>query len=422
MAIIPLYTKKVLHNGLTLLTVPIETSSSITMSVFVKAGSRYEEDKISGISHFLEHLHFKGSKKYPTAKQLSEVVDSIGGEFNANTGKEHTQYFIRAAYEHLPLIFEVLTDMLQHPLFDEREMEREKGVIVEEINMYKDNPQVHIESLFEESLWPDCALGADIAGKAETIRAVKRADILAYRDKFYQPNNMIIAVAGNFSQEKLENLVEQYWEPVPSKRIGNCKPVKERINGPKMKIENKPTEQAHMIVGFQAYPYRHKNNFPLRVLSSILGGGMSSRLFLRVRERLGLAYYVGTSFNNYLDAGNFMVQAGLKVSSAPKALEVILDELRKVRINGIKEQELKKSKEYLKGKIALALEDPHDKLEWYLGQEAFMGRIRTIKQTFEAIDRVTLEQVHKVAHDVIRNERLNLALIGPFTDTKKFEQ
>lgn len=421
MAIIPLYTKKVLHNGLTLLTVPIETSSSITMSIFVKAGSRYEEPKISGISHFLEHLHFKGSKKYPTAKQLSEIVDSIGGEFNANTGKEHTQYFIRAAYEHLPLVFEVLTDMVQHPLFDEREIEREKGVIIEEINMYKDNPQVHIESLFEESLWPDCQLGVDIAGKAEMIRAMKRSDILSYRDRFYQPNNMIIAVAGNFNQEKLEELVEQYWEQLPSKRIGNCRPVKEKMDGPKFRIENKPTEQAHMIVGFQAYPYRHRSNFPLRVLSSILGGGMSSRLFLRVRERLGLAYYIGTSFNNYLDAGNFMVQAGLKVSSAPKALEVILEELQKIRTNGIKEQELKKSKEYLKGKIALALEDPHDKLEWYLGQEAFLGKVRTIKQTFEAIDKVTLDQVHKTAQEIIRNERLNLALIGPFGDTKKFE-
>ncbi|MBI4363634.1 MAG: insulinase family protein [Candidatus Doudnabacteria bacterium] len=392
------------------------------MSFFIKVGSRYEEARLSGVSHFLEHLHFKGSKNYPTAKKLSETIDAIGGEFNANTGKEHTQYFIRAAYEHLPLVFDVLTDMLQHPLFDLREIEREKGVIIEEINMYKDNPQVHIESLFEEGLWPDCALGADIAGKVETIRAMKRSDILAYREKYYQPSNMIIAVAGNFKQEQVVKLAEDFWQKLPFKKTNGPKAVIEPKKGSRLRIENKPTEQAHMIVGFKAYPYRHRNNYPLRVLSSILGGGMSSRLFIRVRERMGLAYYVGTSFNNYLDAGNFIVQAGLKISSAEKALEVILEELRKVKDNGITNGELKKSKEYLKGKIALALEDPQDKLEWYLGQEAFLARIRTIKQTFEAIDRVTLEQVKNVARDLIRNDRLNLALIGPFPDSKKFEK
>lgn len=416
------YNKKVLPNGLTLLTVPIGSATSVTMSVFYKVGSRYEETNLAGSSHFLEHLHFKGCKKYPTAKWLSEVVDSIGGEFNANTGKEHTQYFIRAAYEHLPLIFDVLTCMLQSPLFEEKEMEREKGVIIEEINMYKDNPQIHVESLFEQSLWPDHPLGSDIAGSAEVIRGISRNDIISYREKYYQPNNMIIAVAGHFDQEKLEGLIEQHWSFRAARKFGNCKEVKERQSSPQLKIQNKNTEQAHMIVGFRGYPYRHKNNFALRILSAVLGGGMSSRLFLRVRERMGLAYYVGTSFNNYLDAGNFLVQAGLKISSARKALEVILDELRKIKDNNIKESELKKAKEYLKGKIALSMEDPQDRLEWYLGQEAFLGRIKTIKQAFEALDNVTLEQVHEVAWDLIRNDKLHMALIGPFPDAKKFEE
>jgi predicted Zn-dependent peptidase len=422
MSIHSLYEKKILQNGLTLLTVPIETASSITMSVFVKAGSRYEEKRLSGISHFLEHLHFKGTKKYPSAKQLSETVDSIGGEFNANTGKEHTQYFIRAAYEHLPLVFGVLTDMVQHPLFDEKEMEREKGVIIEEINMYKDNPQIHVESLFEETLWPDCSLGRDIAGTAEVIRAIRRQDILDYRNKFYQPGNTIIAISGNFEQKQLEDLIEQHWAHLPSKKFGTYKPVIEKQSQPRLSVENKVTEQAHMIVGFCAYAYRNKANYPLRLLSTVLGGGMSSRMFIRIRERMGLAYYVNTSFNNYLDTGDFFVQAGLKVSSAPQALEVILDELRKVRDKGITKGELGKSKEYIKGKIALAMEDPHDKLEWYLGQEAFTGRIRTIKQAFEELDRVTIEQVHKVAQDLICNDNLNMALISPFKDKAIFEK
>src|SRR6185503_13195480 len=186
-----MYNKKVFKNGLTLLTVPIPTALSITMSVFVKAGSRYEEPRVNGISHFLEHLHFKGTKKYPTAKKLSEAVDSVGGDFNANTGKEHTQYYIRAASGHLPLIMNVLNELVQNPLFDEKEIEREKGVIIEEINMYKDNPQIHIESLFEETMWPGTALGRDIAGTAEIIRSIKKSDILEYRKKWYHPSNMI---------------------------------------------------------------------------------------------------------------------------------------------------------------------------------------------------------------------------------------
>lgn len=417
-----LYVKKVLPNGLTLLMVPIETAASVTMSIFVKAGSRYEESKFNGISHFLEHLHFKGSKKYPSAKKLSETVDSIGGEFNANTGKEHTQYFIRAAYEHTDLVFNVLSDMLQNPLFDEKELQREKGVIIEEINMYKDNPPIHVESLFEDMMWPDCALGKDIAGTPDVIRSITRKDVLDYRDKYYQPGNIILAIAGQFDQDRVEDHVCRLWLNRPSKKFGTYKPVVYKQAKPRLIVRKKNTEQAHMIVGFRAYPYKSKNNYPLRLLSAVLGGGMSSRLFIRVRERLGLAYYVSTSFNSYLDAGNFVIQAGLKVASAPKALEVILDELRKVKKDGVRPAELKKAKEYIKGKVALAMEDPHDKLEWYLGQEAFMGKIKTIKQTFEELEKVTLDDVKRVANDVIKNESLNLAIIGPFEDKSIFEK
>ncbi|MBI2356371.1 MAG: insulinase family protein [Candidatus Doudnabacteria bacterium] len=417
-----IYIKKVLKNGLTLLAVPIESASSITMSIFVKAGSRYEEKRLNGISHFLEHLHFKGTKKYPTAKKLSEVIDSIGGEFNANTGKEHTQYYIRAAYEHGPLVFSVLTEMLQNPLFDEKEINREKGVIIEEINMYKDNPQIHVESLFEQTVWPETALGRDIAGEADVIRSISRKDILEYREKFYQPGNIIIAIAGHFDEKQMEDMAERSWGHAASKKTMPFLPVNGKQTSPRIAVQNKVTEQAHMIVGFRAYSYRSRLNYPLRILSTVLGGGMSSRLFIRIRERMGLAYYVSTSFNNYLDTGNFMVQAGLKVSSARQAMEVILDELRKIKEQGISSRELKKAKEYMKGKIALAMEDPHDKLEWYLGQEAFIGKIKTIKQAFEELDDVTADDVAAVAGNVIKNETLSMALIGPFPDKTQFER
>lgn len=422
MPLASLYTKKVLPNGLTLLLVPIETASSVTVSIFIKAGSRYEPAKLNGISHFLEHLHFKGSKNFPTAKRLSETIDSIGGEFNANTGKEHTQYFIRSAYEHMPLIFEVLTDMLQNPIIDEKELEREKGVIVEEINMYKDNPQVHVDSLFEELLWPDSPLGFDIAGRPEVIRRITRDDVLGFRKKYYQPSNMIIAVAGQFDSIHLEKLVEERWSKLASRKTPQCPPI---LNGkqrePRMTLLSRVTEQAHMIVGFRGYAYRHRNNNALRIMSAVLGGGMSSRLFIRVRERLGLAYYVNTSFNNYLDTGNFTIQAGLKVNGASQALAVILEEVRRIRDEGIRSSELKKAKEYIKGRIALAMEDPHDKLEWYLGQEAFIGKIKTIKQSFEELDDVTVEDVARTTADMLKEERLNMAIIGPFKDKSEFE-
>jgi len=422
MTIPSVYSKKVLQNGLTLLTVPIETASSVTMSVFVKAGSRYEEQRVNGISHFLEHLHFKGSEKYPSAKKLSEAIDSIGGEFNANTGKEHTQYYIRSAYEHLPLIFDVLTDMMKYPLFKEEEIQREKGVIIEEINMYKDNPQIHVESLFEETLWKDTPLGRDIAGTPEIIRSISRDDILDYRKKWYQPTNTILAISGNFDQIQLEDLVQEHWAKSKGRKVGLCKSIVQAQKTPRFTLQNKKTEQAHIILGFKAFEYKNKLNYPLRILTSVLGGGMSSRLFLKVRERMGLAYYITSSFNNYLDTGNFFVQAGLKVSSVQQALDIILDELRKVRDLGITSKELKKAQEYIKGKIALAMEDPHDKLEWYLGQEAFMPKIKTIKQAFEELDAVTADQVQKVVHGLITNDNLNMALIGPFEDKMAFEK
>ncbi|OGE80578.1 MAG: hypothetical protein A2660_00240 [Candidatus Doudnabacteria bacterium RIFCSPHIGHO2_01_FULL_45_18] len=416
------YGKKILKNGLILLTVPIETAASVTISFFVKAGSRYEDKRINGLSHFLEHLHFKGSKKYPTAKKLSETVDSIGGEFNANTGKEHTQYYIRAASQHLPLIFDVLSDMMQNPLFDERELEREKGVIIEEINMYKDNPQIHVESLFEQTMWPNSALGRDIAGTAEVIRSIKRQDILDYRQRFYQPANMIAAMSGNFDQALTAKMIEAHWDKLLTKKGFTFEKLQSKQTAPALSVENKGTEQAHMIVGFPAYGYGDKRNYALQILAAILGGGMSSRLFLKIRERQGLAYYVACSLNNYLGTGNFLVRAGLKVSAAPKALDMILEELQLVVENGVTKKELAKAKEYLKGKLALSTEDPHEKMDWYLGQEAFIGKIKMIEEVFALLDAVTSEDVDRVAKEIIHNNRLNLALIGPFSDKSIFEK
>ncbi len=417
-----MYNKKVLKSGLTLLTVPIPTALSVTMSIFVKAGSRYEERRVNGISHFLEHLHFKGTKKYPTAKKLSEVVDSIGAEFNANTGKEHTQYYIRGAAEHLDLIVDVLTELLQNPLFDEKEIEREKGVIIEEINMYKDNPQIHIESLFEETMWPTSPVGWDIAGTADVIRAIKRQDIVDYRKKWYQPTNTIIAVAGKFDQKALEDLIEKNWNKQTGPIVGAYKPANDKQASSMLAVQNKQTEQAHLMVGFKAFDYNNKQNPVLQLLTTVLGGGMSSRLFMQIRERRGLAYYVGSSLNNYLDTGNFYVRAGLKVSSAPEALEVILDELMKMVNEGVGGKELKKAKEYIKGRIVLGMEDPHGTLDWYLTQTAFMKKTESPKEAFAKLDSIKPDQIQDLAKKLFVKNSLTAAVIGPFPDKSIFEK
>jgi predicted Zn-dependent peptidase len=414
------YNKKVYPNGLTLLTVPLPDAPSVTVSLFFKVGSRYEQAKINGLSHFIEHLHFKGSKKYPTAKKLSEVIDSIGAEFNANTGKEHTQYYIRADQKHLQFVFEVLSGMLINPLFDEKEIEREKGVIIEEINMYKDLPQAHVESVFETNMWPNQPLGRDIAGTAKVIKLISRNDVLNYRKRFYHPSNLLIAVSGNFNQTQLEKSVDKFWIKLPRKKISAFVKAKERQHDYRLAVEYKKTEQAHIILGFPAFPMGSKKNIPLKVLSVVLGGGMSSRLFIKIREREGLAYYIGASGTTYLDAGAFVISAGLKIDSTVRAVGLILQELKETKKNGITRAELKKAKEYLKGKMALALEDTHEKLDWYLGQAAFLKKIKTPGESIKEIEAVTVSDVQKIAKNIMRRKNLVLAAVGPFKNKKEF--
>jgi predicted Zn-dependent peptidase len=288
--------------------------------------------------------------------------------------------------------------------------------------MYKDNPQINIESLFEETMWPKTPLGRDIAGTAEVIRSIKRSDILDYRKKWYQPNNIVIAIAGKFDEKQLEDLIEKCWGSVNGKVTERYKEANGGQQGPALTIQNKPSEQAHMMVGFKALDYNHRSNPALQLLSSVLGGGMSSRLFIQIRERRGLAYYVGSSVNNYLDTGNFYVRAGLKVSSAPDALEVILSELHKVLEEGISSRELKKAKEYIKGKIVLAMEDPHGTLDWYLTQVAFMKKTETPKEAFVKLDKVTGEEILQVAQRIFDKKNLITSVIGPFPDKSAFEK
>lgn len=408
-----MYKKTILKNGLTVLEVPIRSAKSVLVDVFVKVGSRSEEARVNGISHFLEHLFFKGSKQFPTALDLSHALDAIGAEYNANTGKEHTQYYIKAAKKHFRFIFEVLSDVLQNPVFARGEIEREKGVIIEEINMYEDTPMRHVEDILESVMWPDQPLGRNIAGTREIIRRMSKPDILHYVKTFYQPENMIIAVTGAYDSELLRQLLRQHWQNLPSKKVPAWKRAAAKQSRPKLLTEVKNTEQYHLALGFRSYEHNHPDYIPQIVLASLLGGGMSSRLFTEVRERRGLAYYVRAMAGNYQDTGNFVIQAGLRRDALSEALRVIAVELRKAKTVDVQERELRKVKEYLKGTLTLSLEESESLLLWYLEQVAFRREIYEPRRAFAAIDKVGAADLRRVASDIFSPANASLAVIGP---------
>lgn len=407
-----MYSKQVLKNGLTILKVPIPGAKSVLVDVFVKTGSRHEQARVGGISHFLEHLFFKGSRRYPTAHELSHALDAVGAEYNANTGKEHTQYYIKAAKKHFAFIFETLTDMMQNPVFAPEEIEREKGVIIEEINMYQDTPMRHVEDILEELMWPRQALGRNIAGTPAVIRKITRADIWDYVKKFYQPQNMILAMAGAIPEKELRRLLSP-WAALPSGKFPPWEKAAARQSAPAFRLEPKKTEQCHLALGFRSYDYNHPDYIPQIVLATILGSGMSSRLFVEIRERQGWAYYVKAVAGNYQDTGNFVIQAGVRLAAISEAVKKIMAELKKIKTEKVAERELSKAKEYLKGTLTLSLEESENLLSWYLDQIAFRKSVLEPEAAFALIDQVAPEAIRRVANDVFQNKKMNLTVVGP---------
>ncbi len=408
------YTKRILPNGLTVVAVPSNDAESVVVDIFVKTGSRSEAPKEAGISHFLEHFLFKGTKKYPTSMAINEIVDGIGGDMNAFTSKEVTQYYIKARSKYLPLIFDILTDMVREPLFDAGELEKEKGVIVEEMNMYKDSPQSVAGEVLDLLMWPAHVLGQPIIGKKETVTSFTPEVFRKYMSEHYQPSNMLIGVSGKFSQAELNKLIKQAWGSQPKKLAGGFKKVQERQTHPGVKVVFKDTEQAHLVLGFRCFSGYDKRVHTLTVLSTILGGGMSSRLFDEIREKRGLAYYVRAGSSLYQDTGQFGISAGVQVGKVEEAVRVILSELQRLVSAGVSDKELVKAKEYLKGKTALALEDNQTKLDWYMEDIAFKKEILTPKQAYARVDKVTAKEVQLLAKQLFVPKALSLAVVGPY--------
>jgi len=415
------FERQSLDNGLRVLLAPMPQATSVTCMIMLAAGSRYETRETSGIAHFSEHMFFKGTERRPTARDIGMEVDGIGGEFNAFTGKEYTGYYVKCAAEFRDTALDVLVDMLRNSKFAEDEIEREKGVIVEEMNMYYDTPRDFIGGVYEELLYGDQPLGWDIIGRKETIRAAGRDTFFGYTERWYKPERMVVGLGGNVGADAVAK-IEQLLGDLPAAETGQPPPLQPQdSDGPRLKIHRKQSDQAHLCLGVPSYPLAHPDRYVLQLLATVLGTGMSSRLFTEVRERRGLAYYVFGINHSYTDAGSLYSQAGVDINRADEAVETIANELRRIAEEPVESAELEKSRNLAKGRFLLQLENPQGMIMFGLRREVLEGAAVDPKEIQEGLDAVTADDIQRVAQDVIGRNGLKLALIGPFDDAEKFE-
>ena len=418
------YQRKILANGLRVITIPMPSFESATAMVMVGAGSRYEARQNNGISHFLEHMAFKGTNKRPTAMEIASLIDGVGGECNAFTSKEVTGYYVKAAVSNVDLCLDVLSDMLQNSKLDQVEIDKEKGVILEEKNLYEDTPARHIGDIYEILLYGDTPLGWEIIGTRNVIEGISRQNFVDYLQSLYSANNLTVVVAGGIDSAEIEQKVEKYFGSM--KRFDTLSYVKQPENQlkPALFIQQKKTEQVHISIGFRTVSINNEEKHALSVLSAILGGGMSSRLFSEVREKRGLAYYVRTNSEHYQDVGNLASTAGLDPKRAEEGIAVIVEEYAKIAgsKSGITTAELNKAKEYLKGHFILELEDSRSVAGFFAQAEILEKKIETPEEIIAKIDAISVADVEAVAKQYFKENGLNLAIIGNFDDRQKFEK
>lgn len=416
-----MFQRKVLKNGLRFLTSPISGTEAATILVLCKVGSRCETREQNGVSHFIEHMMFKGTKRRPETIDISRDLDSVGAEYNAFTSRDNTGYYIKIEQDKIELALDMLSDMLRNSKFDEKEIGRESGVISEEIRMYEDNPLMFIEDLLEETMFGDHPLGRKISGDVATVKSFNRKMMLEYRDKFYQPNNTVLALTGKFD-DKAVALAEKYFGEPGVKVKPSFKKFEfgKSESKPKLKVQFKETEQAQLAIGFPGYSHFDPEHYALQILSIILGGYMSSRLFISIREKRGLCYFIKSYANVYEDTGNLIIQSGLDKTRITSAIGAIFEELDKVVRGGVTEEELSRAKECVKGRLVLALEDSSQVADWYAKQELLLGEILTPEEKLKKVFAVTAGDIKKVAKDVIQKKKMSIALIGPFRDETPF--
>jgi len=415
------HTLSVLPKKLRCLTIPIPTSRSITLLILVRSGSRYETKDDNGISHFMEHMFFKGAKRYPDAMAVSSAIDGTGGSFNAFTGEEVVGYYVKITSSKKEVAYDVISDMLLNSKFDKDEIKRERGVIVEEIRMYHDDPMSQVNLDFHKLILGDQPVGWDIAGPEETVMSMTRDNFIGHHERFYYGANCIVTAAGGITPEEHEELCRKYFHFEEGGEPAKAVPFK-KLDTERIYLRNRETEQAHFIFGFFASQAEHDDVAPLKVLNTMLGGQMSSRLFYQIRERRGLAYYIHSGFSTYEDLGLFQISAGVNLNKVEDALKCALDEVEIIRTEKGTEEEIVRAKENIKGHTDLALEDSRRVATLYGMRELLYNRIKTPEQMAAEIDAVTLEQVQAVAEKYFLPDEMKLAVIGPYKDRAKFEK
>ncbi len=423
------YSINKLNNGVRLITIPIPSLESATITIWVKTGSRNEKDKVLGISHFLEHMVFKGCAKYPSTKIVSETIDALGAENNAGTSKEWTNFYIKTASINIEKAFDILADTVLNPLLNQEEIDRERGVIYQEIAMYEDTPIMSIGEDFENLIYKGIDLGRKIAGDKDSLQNINKQEFLEYRKETYIADNVLISVAGNVDEGKMLELTKKYFSQIPIKSKDEIliqkDPMKSSVKVASLRervfLKTKKTDQAHIVLGYKTAGRNYSGRFPQAILSTILGKGMSSRLFTEVREKRGLAYSVRSSIDRYVDVGTFDIYAGIGIDKIEEAIKVIVSEVRDLRSkkNEITNSEFEKAKSYLKGKLALTLEDSSNVGDYFAEQVLFDNEILTPKEIYAKVDLVKMDEVYAEAEKLFSKE-IYMSIIGPYKDKEKF--
>ena len=410
-----MYQQTTLDNGLRVITTPMPQTRSVSVCIFIGVGSRYETEPQAGVSHFIEHLCFRGTPKRTTSREISEAIEGVGGIINAGTDKELTVYWCKIAQPHLPLALDVLADILLNSRLDPADIERERQVISEEINMSKDSPSQLVSMLIDELLWPQHPLGRDIAGSKESVAAITREMIVDYLGRQYLPANTVVSVAGAGEHGEMVSAIEQalgeWVEPKPNPTYS---PYKEQ-KFPRLRIEAKETEQAHLCLALSGLSLFHPKRFTLDLLNVILGEGMSSRLFTEIRDRMGLAYSIHSYAEHFADTGSVTIYAGVEPKNLPVAIKAILEQLSKLK-EPIPKAELTKAKELSKGRLLLRMEDSRSVAGWTGGQEILTRRVLSVDQVLDIVDVITAEEIQQLAGELLVPNQLRLAVVGPVAD------
>ncbi len=416
------YYKKVLKNGLRIITVPMKDNPTVTVLVMVEAGSKYEAKAQAGISHFLEHMCFKGTEKRPLAIKISEELDSIGAQHNAFTGQEYTGYYAKSHPKHLDTILDVVSDIYLNPILDPLEIKKEKGVIIEEINMYLDMPQQHVHDLMMELLYGDQPAGRGIAGTKETVSATTREYFIKYRTEHYVSEATTVIVSGNIDSKKTIKAIEKAFKDIPTSKKSGKEKIVEKQTTPQIKVFHKKGEQTHLVLACRGYDAYDKRLPAVKLLRTILGGGMSSRLFHKLRNEMGVCYYVSAHHTSFTDHGFFDISIGVDNARVHEVIKVVIEECKKMTQTLVDKTELKKVKEYLAGGLYLGLESSDSLAEYYGFQEIMHKDLKKPDQVLAGIKKVTAKDVQNVAKDIFQSKNLNLAIIGDFQTSEQFTE